>query len=155
LPTIWLEWPIFYHAQRALHKRKLLIGLHGVSRLHGLPRVLANDRDPKFVSGLRKTLRRRDGTSLNMSSGRHPETDGLAERFNSTFHELLRCFRCHDGSYWTNMLPQVEFAYNATRALVIEHLPSKGILGSLMRSPLAFCSSRDLQIRFRKTPQNN
>jgi hypothetical protein len=36
--------------------------LHGVYRLHGLPRVLVNDRDPKFVSGFSETLWRRLGT---------------------------------------------------------------------------------------------
>jgi hypothetical protein len=38
-------------------------------RLHGLPRVLISDRDPKFVSAFRQTLWRRLGTRLNMSKG--------------------------------------------------------------------------------------
>jgi putative transposase len=56
-----------------------------------------------------------------MSSSRHPETDGLTERVNSTFQELLRCLCWYDGYGWTMLLPQVEFAYNASRALGIEH----------------------------------
>jgi hypothetical protein len=51
--------------------------LHGVYRLHGLPRVLVSDRDPKFISGFWQTLWRRLGTRLNMSSSRHLETNGL------------------------------------------------------------------------------
>jgi hypothetical protein len=46
--------------------------LHEVYLLHGLPRVLIIDRDPKFVSGFWQTLWRRLGTRLNMSSSRHP-----------------------------------------------------------------------------------
>jgi hypothetical protein len=45
--------------------------LQGVYKFHGLSRVLVSDRDPKFVSGLRKTLRRRLGSRHNMSSNRH------------------------------------------------------------------------------------
>jgi hypothetical protein len=41
--------------------------LQGVYRLHGLPRVLVSDRDPKFVSGFWHTLWRRLGTRQNMS----------------------------------------------------------------------------------------
>jgi hypothetical protein len=59
--------------------------LQEVYRLHGLPRVLVSDRDPKFVSAFWQTLWRRLGTRLNMSSSRHPETDGLTERVNNTF----------------------------------------------------------------------
>jgi hypothetical protein len=59
--------------------------LHGVYKLHGLPCVLVSDRDPKFVSGLRHALWRRLGTRLNMSSSRHPGTDGLTERVNSFY----------------------------------------------------------------------
>jgi hypothetical protein len=54
--------------------------LHGVNRLYGLSRVLVSDRDPKFVIGFWQTFWRRLGTRLNMSSSRHPETDGLTER---------------------------------------------------------------------------
>jgi transposase InsO family protein len=59
--------------------------LQGIYRLHGLPRVLVSDRDPKFASGFWHTLWRRLGTRMNMSSGRHPETNGLTERVNNTF----------------------------------------------------------------------
>jgi hypothetical protein len=93
------------------------------------------DRDPKFISGFWQTLWRRLGTRLNMSSNRHLETDGLTERVSTTFQELLRYLCCHDGSNWTALLPQVEFAYNASRALGIEHTHrSRLISDSLLMS---------------------
>jgi hypothetical protein len=110
--------------------------LQGVYRLHGLPRVMISDRDPKFVSGFWHTFWRRLGTRLNMSSNRHLETDGLTERVNNTFQQLLRCFCCHDGSDWTTLLPQVEFAYNASRALGIEHTPFEANFGFSPEEPL-------------------
>jgi hypothetical protein len=60
---------------------------------------------------------------LNMSSSPHPETDGLTERVSSMYSQILRCFYSYDGLRWTNMQPFVEFAYNVTRALGIEHTP--------------------------------
>jgi transposase InsO family protein len=109
--------------------------LHGVYRLHGLPRVLISDRDPKFVGAFWQTLWRRLGTRLNMSSSRHPETYGLTERVNITFQRLLRCFCCYDGSDWTILLPQVEFAYNASRPLGIEHTPFEANFGFSPEEP--------------------
>jgi hypothetical protein len=53
--------------------------------LHGLPRVMVSDRDPKFANGLWQRLWRRLGTRLNMSCSRHPKTDGLTKRGNNTF----------------------------------------------------------------------
>jgi hypothetical protein len=110
--------------------------LQGVYRLYGLPRVVVSDRDPIFASGFWKTLWRRLGTRLNMSSCRHPETDGLMERVNCTFQKLLRCLCCYDGSKWTNILPQVEFACNASRALGIEHTPFEASFGFAHEEPL-------------------
>jgi hypothetical protein len=52
--------------------------IHGVYTLHELPRVMISDIDPKFVNGLLwRTLCRRLGTQLSMSSSQHHETDGL------------------------------------------------------------------------------
>jgi hypothetical protein len=70
-----------------------------------------------------------------MSSNRHPETDGLAERVKSTFQQLLRCFCCYDGSDWTTLLPQVEFAYKAFRALGIDHTPFEANFGFSQKEP--------------------
>jgi hypothetical protein len=112
------------------------LSLQGVYQLHGLPRVLISDRDPKFVSVFWQTLWRRLGTPLDMSSSRHPEKDGLTERVNITFQQLLRCLCCYDGSNRTDLLPQVEFAYNATRARPgIEHTPFKANFGFSLEEP--------------------
>jgi hypothetical protein len=71
-----------------------------------------------------------------MSSIRHSETDGLSERVNITFEKLLRCLCCYTGTNWEYMLPQVEFAYNASRALGIEHTPFEANLGLSPEEPL-------------------
>jgi hypothetical protein len=109
--------------------------LQGVYKIHGLPRVPNSDREPKFVGGSWQTLWRRLGTRLDMSSSRHPETDGLTERVNNTFHHLRRCFCCSDGSKWTDLLPQVEFAYNVFRALGVEHTPFEANFGFSLEEP--------------------
>jgi hypothetical protein len=78
-----------------------------------------------------------------MSSSRHPETNGLTERVNNIFQHLLRCFCCYDGFDWTK-LPQVKFAYNAFRALGIEHTPFEADFG--------FSPEEDLYMMFRVRP---
>jgi hypothetical protein len=78
---------------------------------------------------------------MNISFSRHPETDGLTERVNSTFQHLLRCFCCYDGSDWTTLPPQVEFAYNACRALGIEHTPFQANFGFSPEEPLSLMFS--------------
>jgi hypothetical protein len=96
--------------------------------------VMVSDRDPKIVSGFWQTLWRRLGTRLNMSSCRHPETNGLTERVNNTFQQLLRCFCCYDGSDWTTLLPQVEFAYTPLEPSELDRPGLRLILDSLLRS---------------------
>jgi hypothetical protein len=71
-----------------------------------------------------------------MTSSRHPETNGLTERVNNIFQQLLRCFCCYDGPYWTALLPQVEFAYIASRVLGIEHTPFEANFGFSPEKPL-------------------
>ena len=84
-----------------------------VFRLHGLPSVLISDRDPKFTSEFWQTLFRSLGTQLNMSTARHPQTDGQSERMNRTIEEMLRAYvtplKLND---WDEHLPALEFAYN-------------------------------------------
>jgi hypothetical protein len=60
-----------------------------------------------------------------MSSSRHPETDGLTERVNNMFQQLLLRLCCYGGSELKNVLPQGDSncVQRPTRALGIEHTP--------------------------------
>ena len=51
-------------------------------RLHGVPKVIVSDRDPKFVKKLWQSFTRKLNTKLNMNTVRDPRTDGLTERVN-------------------------------------------------------------------------
>ncbi|GJS56602.1 putative reverse transcriptase domain-containing protein [Tanacetum coccineum] len=47
---------------------------------HGIPVSIICDRDPRFSSNFWKSLQKALGTSLDMSTAYHPETDGQSER---------------------------------------------------------------------------
>ena len=47
-----------------------------IFRLHGLPRELVCDRDPRFTAEVWQSVFRSPGTRLKMSTSDHPETDG-------------------------------------------------------------------------------
>ena len=53
-------------------------------------------------------------TKLNMSTARHPRTDGLTERVTQSMQTLLRCYCAESGFDWTSQLSIVEFYYNCS-----------------------------------------
>ena len=53
-----------------------------IGRLHGLPRSIVSDRDPRFVSKCWQGLWSLLGTKLRMSNAYHPQTDGQSEAMN-------------------------------------------------------------------------
>lgn len=56
-----------------------------VFRHHGLPVDIVSDRGPQFVSAVWKDFSRALGTTISLSSGFHPQSNGQAGRAN----------RCH------------------------------------------------------------
>lgn len=64
-------------------------------KLHGLPRSIVRDRDPIFVSRSWQILFHLQGTSFNLSSAYHPQTDGHTEAMNKSVEMYLRCL-CMD-----------------------------------------------------------
>ncbi|GJS56722.1 putative reverse transcriptase domain-containing protein [Tanacetum coccineum] len=57
---------------------------------HGIPVSIICDRDPRFASRFWRTLQKALGTSLDMSTAYHPETDGQSERTIQTLEDMLR-----------------------------------------------------------------
>jgi hypothetical protein len=61
-----------------------------VFKHHGLPRDIVSNRDPKFTSKFWRTLWKRMGTELKMSTSLRPQTDEQTERVNLVIQQFLR-----------------------------------------------------------------
>ena len=86
--------------------------IKNIFRLHGLPRSIVSDRDPKFTSEFWTALFERLGTKLLMSTADHPQTDGQSERANGYILGVLRALCFEHPSTWVTLLPMAEFAVN-------------------------------------------
>src|SRR3954453_19049567 len=83
-----------------------------VVKLHGLPKTIVSDQDPKFTSCFWQTIFHTLGTKLAMSTAFHPQTDGQTERANRTLEDMLRAFVSYQQDDWDNHLSSAEFACN-------------------------------------------
>ena len=78
----------------------------------GLPSRIISDRGPQFVSSFTKALNSLLGITENLSTARHPQTDGQTERLNQEMEQYLCIFcgrRQHD---WADWLSCAEFSIN-------------------------------------------
>ncbi|GJV74436.1 reverse transcriptase domain-containing protein [Tanacetum coccineum] len=75
---------------------------------HGIPVLIICDRDPRFASNFWKSLQKALGTSLDMSTAYHPQTDGQSERTIQTLEDMLRACVIDFGNGWVKHLPLVE-----------------------------------------------
>ena len=66
--------------------------LDNVYRLHGLPRFLIGDRDPRYTSKFFQSLMSDLRTTLSLSTAYHPQTDGQTERVHRTIEQILRSY---------------------------------------------------------------
>ena len=96
-----------------------------MGRLHGLPRSIVSDRDPRFVSKFWQGLWELLGTKLRLSSAYHPQTDGQSEAMNRVVEMVLRCLLHEEKTYedWEKNLSIVEFVINNSPAQSTGYTP--------------------------------
>ena len=107
-----------------------------IVRLHGVPKSIISDRDPRFTSRFWIKLQEALGTKLNFSTAFHPQTDGQSERVIQILEDMLRCCILELKGSWEKYLPLVEFAYNNSYQSSIRMAPYEALYGRKCRTPL-------------------
>ena len=79
----------------------------------GLSAVIISDRGPQFISAFNKALAFRLGITWNLSTARHPQTDGQTERANRIIEDVLRHFISPNMTDWDQHLCLAQFAMNS------------------------------------------
>ena len=76
------------------------IFLKQIFRLHGIPKVIISDKDPKFIGNFQKSLFKVLNTMLNFSTSFHPQTNGQTKRVNQVLEDLLRMYVKEQRGKW-------------------------------------------------------
>ncbi|GKC20207.1 putative reverse transcriptase domain-containing protein [Tanacetum coccineum] len=113
---------------------------------HGIPVSIICDRDPRFASIFWRSLQKALGTSLDMSTAYHPQTDGQSERTIQTLEDMLRACVIDFGNGWVKHLPLVEFSYNNSYHASIKAAPFEALYGRKCRSPVCWAEVGEVQL---------
>jgi len=68
-----------------------------IAKLHGVPKAISYDIDPKFTSNFWKGLFKGFGTDLNFSTIYHPDSVRQTKKNNMIIEVMIRCMQ------WTNL----------------------------------------------------
>ncbi|GJS38900.1 ty3-gypsy retrotransposon protein [Tanacetum coccineum] len=85
-----------------------------VVKHHGIPKTIASDRDPIFVSKFWKQLFEASGTKLNHNTAYHPQTDGKTKVVDQGLEQYFRVMVSDQPHQWVRLLPLAEYNYNTS-----------------------------------------
>jgi hypothetical protein len=114
-----------------------------VARLHGIPKTIVCDRDPKFTSKFWKGLFKGFGMNLNFSTTYHPESDGKTKRVNRVIEDILRMYVMDKPSKCEDYLHLVEFAYNNGYQESLKMSPFEELYGRKCNTPVSWDNIAD------------
>jgi hypothetical protein len=100
-----------------------------ITRIHGIPKTIVSERDPKFTSKFCKGLFNGIGKNLNFSTSYHPGSDGQTERVNKVIEDMLRMYVMDKPSKWEDYLHLVEFDYKNGYQTSLKMSPFEALYG--------------------------
>lgn len=115
-----------------------------VFRLHGMPKMIVNDRDAKFLGRFWKELFLLVGMELTPNTSYHPQTDGQTEIVNKWLEGYLLNYVTGQQRVWVKWLHLGEYCYNTTYHMSIGMTPLLALYGydALTFADMVFGDSR-------------
>ncbi|GJU45470.1 putative reverse transcriptase domain-containing protein [Tanacetum coccineum] len=113
---------------------------------HEIPVSIICDRDPRFASNFLRSLQKALGTSLDISTVYHPQTDGQSERTIQTLEDMLRACVIDFGNGWVKHLPLIKFSYNNSYHASIKSAPFEALYDQKCRSPVCWAEVGEVQL---------
>jgi hypothetical protein len=112
----------------------------------GLPKSIVSDRDPRFTSRFWTDLFSCLGTSLDMSTAHHQQTDGQSERTIQTLKQYLRMYTSNAQDDWDELLCHAEFAYNSAKSASTSLSPFEILYGYLPQVPASLMLGKSPEV---------
>jgi len=103
---------------------------------YGAPKELWSDRGKSFIGEVVSYLARLFNIKQKFTSGYHPQTNGLTERFNRTIIAELAKSVNVDKDDWPTQLQAKIFAYNTTQQKATGYAPCELLFTFMPRTPL-------------------
>ena len=89
----------------------------------GCPDILYSDQGLEFTGKDMKKAVKYLEVSQNFTTSFNPQNNGMAERFNRTLVEILRCLVFEQPLSWDESIPLACLAYNSSYCQAIKESP--------------------------------
>ena len=103
---------------------------------HGCPERLLSDRGGEFLRNIALDLYKELGIQKVSTSSYHPQTDGMVERFNGTFVDMISMYINSSQTDWDVFLPYCLFAYRTSVHPSINESPFYMVYGRDPKLPI-------------------
>ena len=91
---------------------------------YGFPKKITSDNGRQFLSKLFISYCKDHAIELNNTSPRHPQSNGICERFNGTFSDMIKHSSLDDAKSWDELINKLLFTYNNSVRSSIKFSPS-------------------------------
>nr|GEW00535.1 reverse transcriptase domain-containing protein [Tanacetum cinerariifolium] len=105
---------------------------------HGIPVSIICDHEGRFTLKFWRAFQKALGTSLDMSTTYHPQTNGQSKRTIQTLEDMSHACVIDFGNGWEMHLPLIEFSYNNSYHASIKAAPFEALYGRKCRSPVCW-----------------
>lgn len=104
--------------------------------VHGKPQVIITDKGSQFTSTEWRLWVDKHRITHNLTTPRHPQSNGIDERLNGTLSRIIRNYVDFEQSNWDEQVKWALYAYNTTVHESTGYSPYQIIHGLDPRSPL-------------------